>query len=41
MTRYIDGVKKQRGLEHEEESGLRLDVDSAAPSPYVNLRIGK
>jgi twitching motility protein PilT len=41
MTRYIDGVKKQRGLEHETESGLKLDLASATPDSYINLRIGK
>jgi twitching motility protein PilT len=40
MTRYIDDVKKQRGLEHEEESGLKLDTDAAADS-HINLRLGK
>ena len=41
MTRYIDNVKKQRGLEHEQESGLKLDLDSSTADSYINLRIGK
>jgi len=41
MTRYIDNVKKQRGLEHETESGLKLDLDSAAADSYINLKIGR
>ena len=41
MTRYIDNVKKQRGLDHEEESGLKLDRDTSTADSYVNLRIGK
>jgi twitching motility protein PilT len=41
MTRYIDNVKKQRGLEHEQESGLKLDLDSSTSDSYINLRIGK
>src|SRR5436190_11670249 len=41
MTRYIDNVKKLRGLEHEQESGLKLDLDSATADSYINLRIGK
>ncbi|MDR3402494.1 MAG: PilT/PilU family type 4a pilus ATPase [Chthoniobacter sp.] len=41
MTRYIDDVKKLRGLEHDQESGLKLDLDSSTPDSYINLRIGK
>jgi twitching motility protein PilT len=41
MTRYIDGVKKQRGLTDEQESGLKLDLDSSTPDSYINLRINK
>jgi twitching motility protein PilT len=41
MTRYIDGVKKQRGLENDSESGLKLDLEAAMPDSYINLRIGK
>lgn len=40
MTRYIDDVKKKRGLESEESSGLKLDLESATPDSYINLRIG-
>ncbi len=40
MTRYIDDVKKKRGLDSEESSGLKLDLESASPSSYINLRIG-
>ncbi len=41
MTRYIDDVKKKRGLDNEESSGLRLDLEAASPSSYGSLRIGK
>jgi twitching motility protein PilT len=41
MTRYIDNVKKQRGLEHDTESGLKLDLESTTADSYINLRIGK
>lgn len=41
MTRYIDDVKKLRGLDHEQESGLKLDLDSSTPDSYINLRMGK
>ena len=41
MTRYIDDVKKQRGLDHEEESGLKLDLDAATTDSYINFRIRK
>ena len=41
MTRYIDNVKKQRGLEHEQESGLKLDLDSSTSDSYINLKMGK
>ncbi|HEY2847992.1 MAG TPA: PilT/PilU family type 4a pilus ATPase [Pyrinomonadaceae bacterium] len=39
MTRYIDDSKKQRGLSSDAPTGLKLDVDSLAPS-YGNLRLG-
>ena len=41
MTRYLDGVKKQRGLEYEAESGLKLDLEAATADSYINLRIGQ
>ena len=41
MTRYIDDVKKQRGLDLEEESGLKFDRGAAAANSYINLKIGK
>jgi twitching motility protein PilT len=41
MTRYIDDVKKKRGLDSEESSGLKLDLEAATPSSYINLRAGK
>jgi hypothetical protein len=34
-------VKKQRGLTDEQESGLKLDLDSSTPDSYINLRINK
>jgi twitching motility protein PilT len=40
MTRYIDDVKKKRGLDNEESSGLKLDLDAASPGSYINLKIG-
>ena len=41
MTRYIDNVKKQRGLESEGSSGLKLDLDASSPSSYGGgLRLG-
>ncbi len=39
MTRYIDGVKKQRGLADDSPTGLKLDLDAVASTPGV-LRIG-
>ncbi|EDY16831.1 twitching motility protein [Chthoniobacter flavus Ellin428] len=39
MTRYIDGVKKQRGLENDTESGLKLDLESTTHDSYINLRM--
>jgi twitching motility protein PilT len=39
MTRYIDDVKKKRGLDHEEASGLKLDVEAMSPTNY-GLRLG-
>lgn len=41
MTRYIDDVKKKRGLDSEESTGLKLDLDAATPNSYINLRVGK
>jgi len=38
MTRFIDDVKKQKGLEDERPTGLRLDMDAAAPVPKLNLK---
>lgn len=32
MTRFIDGVKKQRGLVNDTGSGLKLDLESLAPT---------
>lgn len=40
MTRYIDDVKKRRGLEREEESGFKLDLEAATPGSYINQRVG-
>lgn len=40
MTRYIDDVKKKRGLDHEEPSGMRLDIESMAPTTHGGLRLG-
>ena len=40
MTRYIDDVKKKRGLDSQESSGLKLDLDSATSNAYINLKIG-
>ena len=33
MTRYIDGVKKQRGLADDKPTGLKLDIDALAHTP--------
>ena len=41
MTRYIDDVKKKRGLDSEESTGLKLDLEAAMPNSYINLRVGK
>lgn len=41
MTRYIDGVKKQRGLENDTESGLKLDLEASTHDSYINLRMTK
>lgn len=41
MTRYIDDVKKKRGLDHEESTGLKLDLDASMPNSYINLRASK
>src|SRR4051812_495247 len=41
MTRYIDDVKKKRGLDHEESTGLKLDLEAAMPNSYINLRVNK
>jgi len=32
MTRFIDGVKKERGLVNETPSGLKLDLEALAPT---------
>jgi twitching motility protein PilT len=40
MTRFIDGVKKQRGLDDEQPTGLRLD-HAAAAVPVHGLKIGR
>ena len=39
MTRYIDGVKKQRGLADDKPTGLKLDLEAAAHTPGA-LRVG-
>ena len=39
MTRYIDGVKKQRGLADDKPTGLKLDIDALAHTPGA-LRVG-
>jgi twitching motility protein PilT len=46
MTRFIDDVKKQRGLMNESPTGLRLDRDAAVvpgktaePPPLTSLRL--
>jgi len=46
MTRFIDDVKKARGVAEEKPTGLRLDVDlpavsvgAGAPPPIPALRI--
>jgi twitching motility protein PilT len=41
MTRYIDDAKKKRGLDSEESTGLKLDLEAATPGSYINMRIGK
>jgi twitching motility protein PilT len=33
MTRFLDDVKKTRGLAEEKPTGFRLDVDKPAPAP--------
>ena len=33
MTRFIDGVKKQRGLADDKPTGLKLDIDALAHTP--------
>ncbi len=40
MTRYIDDVKKKRGLDNEGPTGLKLDLEAAMPNSYINMRIG-
>jgi len=40
MTRLIDAVKKQRGLEDNKPTGLRLDTD-AAVVPIAGLRVAR
>ncbi len=37
MTRFLDNVKKQRGLDQDKPTGLRLDLDAVA-SQSGNLR---
>ena len=39
MTRYIDGVKKQRGLTDDSPTGLKLDLEALAVTPGA-LRVG-
>ena len=39
MTRFIDDVKKQRGLASDAPTGLKLDFLSASPTPGA-LRVG-
>ena len=39
MTRYLDGVKKERGLDENRPTGLRLDPDTAAHGS-ASLKIG-
>lgn len=36
MTRYIDGVKKQRGLAEDGPTGLKLDLEALAPTAGVH-----
>jgi twitching motility protein PilT len=40
MTRFIDNVKKQRGLTTDGPTGLKLDMQAASPSPG-SFRPGK
>jgi twitching motility protein PilT len=40
MTRFVDNVKKQRGLTTDAPTGLKLDLQAASPSPGT-FRIGK
>ncbi len=39
MTRYIDGVKKQRGLADDTPTGLKLDFEALSLTPGA-LRVG-
>ena len=42
MTRYLDDVKKQRGLADDAPTGLRLDGNAPAkPGPAPALKLGK
>ena len=42
MTRSIDAVKKQRGLDEDLPSGLRLDLDAAAvPAATGGIRLSR
>jgi twitching motility protein PilT len=41
MTRYIDDVKKKRGLDSEASTGLKLDLEAAMPNSYINMKIGR
>ena len=36
MTRFIDGVKKQRGLAEDSPTGLKLDLEALAPTAGVH-----
>jgi hypothetical protein len=39
MTRFIDQVKKQRGLSEDKPTGLKLDLN-AAVMPMAGMRLG-
>jgi twitching motility protein PilT len=39
MTRYIDSVKKKRGIDDDKPTGLKLDLN-AAVMPAGGLRMG-
>jgi twitching motility protein PilT len=40
MTRYIDDVKKKRGLDREQPTGLKLDLEAMSPTNYGGMRLG-